>query len=231
MNAPDVSSVGGVATQPLRMGSRRSDRALLLLYHARAEAEDVGRDPWDFAEEIRSLRHHGLSNADLRWLVLNGLLEHGREVNDGNEDHRSFQRDESISFSSKTCFVLTGQGVWYVSRFLKRPESDASMVPQTPSWDLQSRELRVGSILVKRFKVPAFNQQAVLSAFQEEDWPASISDPLPVVPGIVPKVRLHDTINSLNRNQKRKLLHFRGSACGEGIRWERTSECQVPLEA
>lgn len=228
MNAPDFGSAGTqTATKPPPMRSQRSDEALLMLYHARAEAEDVGRDPWEFAEEIRSLRRHGLSNADLRWLVLNGMLEHGREVNGDDEGSRQFERDDGISFSSKTCFVLTGQGVWYVSRFLDGPESESTLAPQTPTWDGQSRELRVGVILVKRFKVPALNQQTVLSAFEEEEWPASISDPLPVVDGIVPKVRLHDTINSLNRNQKRKLLHFRGSSCGEGIRWERTSACNV----
>jgi hypothetical protein len=34
------------------------------------------------------------------------------------------------------------------------------------------------------------------------------------------KRRLHDTINSLNRNQKQNLLRFTGDGSGQGIRWE-----------
>ena len=33
------------------------------------------------------------------------------------------------------------------------------------------------------------------------------------------KRRLHDTINSLNRNQKHALIRFLGDGKGEGVRW------------
>jgi hypothetical protein len=39
-------------------------------------------------------------------------------------------------------------------------------------------------------------------------------------PDVEPKRRLHDTINSLNRNQKNQLLRFFGDGSGTGIRWE-----------
>jgi len=38
------------------------------------------------------------------------------------------------------------------------------------------------------------------------------------------KRRLHDTINSLNRNQKQSLIRFLGDGKGEGIRWEFSSD-------
>jgi len=63
-------------------------------------------------------------------------------------------------------------------------------------------------------------QEVILMAFEEEHWPPRIDDPLPVHPDLIPKRRLHDTIKSLNRNQKTCLIRFRGDGTGEGIRWE-----------
>jgi hypothetical protein len=89
-----------------------------------------------------------------------------------------------------------------------------------PFWDRDRQELRVGPRVVKQFKVPAPNQEVILAAFHEEDWPARIDDPLPPRPEMEPKRRLHDTINSLNRNQKAELVRFLGDGSGEGVRWE-----------
>lgn len=47
-----------------------------------------------------------------------------------------------------------------------------------------------------------------------------IDDPLPPVFDIEPKRRLHDTIKSLNRHQKNRLIRFKGDGTGQGIRWE-----------
>ena len=92
-----------------------------------------------------------------------------------------------------------------------------------PSWDRERRELRMGRILIKRFCVPAENQEIVLSAFQEEAWPAHIDDPLPPAAEIEPKRRLHATIQRLNCNQKVRLLNFHGDGYGRGLCWERVS--------
>ena len=78
----------------------------------------------------------------------------------------------------------------------------------------------MGGIVVKQFKVPALNQERILAAFEEEGWPVHIDDPLPPHPEQDPKRRLHDTINSLNRNQKKPLIQFLGNGNGQGIRWE-----------
>jgi hypothetical protein len=63
-------------------------------------------------------------------------------------------------------------------------------------------------------------QEAILMALEEEHWPPRIDDPLPGHPNHLPKRRLHDTIKSLNRNQKNNLIRFMGDGTGEGIRWE-----------
>jgi hypothetical protein len=89
-----------------------------------------------------------------------------------------------------------------------------------PTWDRDLQQLRLGNVIVKQFKVPAANQEAILAAFQEEDWPVRIDDPLSPKSDQDPKRRLHDTINSLNRNRRRPLLRFVGDGSGQGVRWE-----------
>jgi hypothetical protein len=95
-----------------------------------------------------------------------------------------------------------------------------STLAMSPTWDRDRQQLRVGKLIVKEFKVPASNQEAILAAFQEENWPPRIDDPLSPVPDQDPKRRLHDTINSLNRNQKQSLIRFLGDGSGQGVRWE-----------
>jgi hypothetical protein len=90
----------------------------------------------------------------------------------------------------------------------------------SPEWDKTLRELSVGKVLIKRFKVPSPNQELILDAFQEEGWPVCIDDPLPPVPELDSKQRLHDTIDRLNRSQINRRLRFRGNGNGRGIRWE-----------
>ncbi len=89
-----------------------------------------------------------------------------------------------------------------------------------PAWEARRRELRVGDWLVKKFLVPAENQELVLSAFEEEGWPAYIDDPLPMKSEIVPKRRLHNVICRLNGSQLAPILRFHGNGKGEGIGWQ-----------
>jgi hypothetical protein len=93
-----------------------------------------------------------------------------------------------------------------------------------PNWDSGSRTFLVGERLIKRFRVPSPNQEAVLDAFQEEGWPASIVDPLPPVGDQQPKSRLRDTIKCLNNNQAAPLIRFRGDGTGQRVLWELVPE-------
>jgi hypothetical protein len=195
-------------------------------------AQDVGCDLWDFALEVRELRAAELTNSDLRWLVCKGYAEHAREVTLPGEDCRSFRRVKGLTFTKRTCFVLTKRGVSFLRQLRetagavtqKRREEVASRVmakvpDAVPHWDSDLQELRVNGEVVKQFKVPAPNQEIILAAFEEEGWPPRIDDPLPPNAEQDPKRRLHDTINSLNRNHKVELIRFLGDGSGQGIRW------------
>ena len=87
----------------LRLGLAELLRAL---DYARA----AKRDLWDFAVEIATLRALGLAESDFRWLVCLGYVEHAREVTKLEEDGRQFLPLGELSFSKRTCFILTDRG-------------------------------------------------------------------------------------------------------------------------
>ena len=89
-----------------------------------------------------------------------------------------------------------------------------------PHWLPKRRELSLDGTVIKRFRVPARNQEVILSTFEEDGWPEQIDDPLPVTGGFDPKTRLHHAINRLNRAQENALLRFHGNGCGTGVFWK-----------
>jgi hypothetical protein len=247
---PHTAAVRGDCRIPAvdRRLPRSTQRAISRLLKASNYAGDTGRSPWEFAVTIGELRRDGVAENELRWLVCRGYIEHADEVmTTGNE--RAFNRHVSLRFGKRSAFVITSAGVAFSCEFLKgfthsegrdvidTSSSDADLqhaqVQQAanlglngntyPKWDRDRRELRIGGKLVKVFKLPSPMQEAILMAFEEEHWPPRIDDPLPNHPDHLPKRRLHDTIKSLNRNQKNSLIRFMGDGTGEGIRWE-----QVP---
>jgi hypothetical protein len=88
-----------------------------------------------------------------------------------------------------------------------------------PHWNSDLRVVTYNNQIVKQFKLPSPNQTAILAAFEEEGWPTRIDDPLPPRSDLDPKQRLHDAIRSINRNQRHRLLCFRGDGTGRGIIW------------
>jgi hypothetical protein len=89
-----------------------------------------------------------------------------------------------------------------------------------PIWRSDLHELHFNGTVVKRFKLPARNQELILAAFEEEGWPARIDDPLPPNGDLDPRQRLRNTIVTLNRHQLAPLLHFRCDGTGCGVQWE-----------
>jgi hypothetical protein len=225
-------------------------RAIYRLRTAKNYAEDTGRNAWEFAVTIGELRRDGVGENELRWLVCRGYVEHATENITTSGSERTFDRHVNLRFCKETAFVLTSAGVTFSDEFLKgtarpdvnadtngqmKPSSGQSQQPHSrllqdssstsngnivPKWDRDRRELRLGGQLVKVLKLPSPMQEAILMAFEEEHWPPRIDDPLPGDPDLLPKRRLHDTIKSLNRNQKSCLIRFIGDGTGEGIRWE-----------
>ncbi len=209
--------------------------AIEVLLEASGYACGTTGDIWEFAVEIQQLRKLGLASNDLRYLVRKGLVDHAREMTIVGQDGRKFQQTGDLTFTKRTCFVLTSSGVAAAREALATslgsngPPPVASTAPDAPApttdvvipkWDPERRELRVDGRVVKRFKWHAENQERVLAAFDEEGWPFRIDDPLPPHEEQDSKRRLSDTIKCLNRKQADELVHFRGDGSGEGVVWE-----------
>jgi hypothetical protein len=221
------------------MPPQRFTPALALLLQSHDYARDLDCDRWDLAVEANCLREAGLTNSDLRWLLAKGFLAQAVEIvppPDGRR--RAFLPLGSLVLDARSCFLLTSEGLTFARA---AREGEATSPPTTnagqgcrlattahgnddrlpiPSWDKDRRVLQFRGQIVKQFKVPAANQEIILAVFEEENWAHRIDDPLPAHDGIEPKRRLHDAINSLNRNQRGPLLHFLGDGKGQGICWE-----------
>ncbi|PQO41050.1 hypothetical protein C5Y97_03545 [Blastopirellula marina] len=209
---------------------RRTVEELILAFEY---AADTKSNVWDFAVSIQQLRRLGATETDLRWLIRKGIVVHGREVTVRGDNGREFRSTGNLTFSRRTCFVLTEAGRKNVNSeydpFVQAnvPKSNHCQPPGTvpnscvPRWEADLRKLLFDQQLVKRFKWPAVNQEMVLCAFQEEGWPERIDDPLPPQAEQDPKRRLADTIKCLNRKQENHLIHFHGDGTGQGIVWER----------
>jgi hypothetical protein len=247
-NEDNVSPVVMGKNTVLQHIFKRGHAALEMLYEAAVYAQDVNHSIWDFSLEISLLREGGLAHSDLRWLLCKGLLDQAGEIGSGDSQTRRFHPKGSLSFSRSSCFVLTEAGQSFVRQSLsgilassdegislplnsvKPFQAEADSLRIKPFWDRDRQELRVGAQIVKQFKVPAPNQEIVLAAFHEENWPVRIDDPLPPRADLEPKRRLHDTINSLNRNQKSELMRFLGDGSGQGVRWEFGMRSQMPVQ-
>jgi hypothetical protein len=211
------------------------------LWQACTLAEEVDRDIWEFAIERTESHSAGVSNSDLRWMICQGLIEHAYEVRDHSQHIRQFTKGIDLCLEDRSCFVLTEEGKLLASELVSHAAPSpaingrtggngrldiarglgiASVLSPSPTWDCARHQLCAGQAIVKEYKLPSPNQETILATFHEEGWPPRIDDPLPRHPDLDPKRRLHDTIKSLNRNQRRRLIRFMGDGTGEGVRWE-----------
>jgi hypothetical protein len=208
--------------------------AARLLLEAREHARAFHASAWEFAVEIDELRACALTTTDLRWLICHGYVRHAVETTRPERRRRAFRRATNLMFTPRACFVLTEAGTRLARAAAGTAREPAARRPargeplgsprlhaRMPRWDAGRRELRVGPVTVKKFRVPAPNQEVILASFQEERWPHRIDDPLPPHgPAEHAPTRLHDTINRLNRSQKNRLIHFSGDGSGRGVCWD-----------
>lgn len=228
----------------LKQSGSDAPAGLLTLMDAYEYARDADRSQMDFAVEANLLKTQGLTDCDLRWLICRCFVIHGIETTLPTHSQRQFHLEDSLHFTANSCLALTPAGFTEFRHLVVRASFDppagdsSSATPLSkssrtesqsvappgnrpiPSWCSDRRELVLAGRLVKRFRVPSPNQEAVLAAFQEEAWPIRIDDPLPFHCDIVPKRRLQDTIKSLNRNQKSAFIRFQGDGSGEGVIWQ-----------
>lgn len=159
----------------------------------------------------------------LRVLIVEGILVHLNEVALSRNGERRVVPKDSLAINSRSCFLLSHTwqsrlGPWF-SDNNHSVTSHAGGQRCKPVWDLHLRKLTFQDRLIKHFRCPAQNQEAILCAFQEEGWPERICDPLPPIEACESKQRLHDAIRGLNRNQASRLLRFGGDGTGEGVVW------------
>jgi hypothetical protein len=209
---------------PISTGIRA---ALALLQHARECAKDARAPRWDFALEIGQLYAAGLTITDLRWMVAKDFVEHANETSVHGNKHRSFTPGRGLNFRPTTCVLLTAKGAALAAQENaaspdEKPAANGKSHPRAclqPRWDPARRELSLGRRMVKRFHVPARNQELILSAFQDRDWPESIDDPLTGEIDIDPRTRLNDAIYRLNRKQLACLIRFHVNGNGRSVHW------------
>jgi len=190
-----------------------------------------------------------MTGSDLRWMVAKNFAAHGLEMSSYQDANRSFRRSNGYSFNNDACLILTRSGAAFAEHVLRgsgrSPQATLSALAAVvnrssalagswqpavtstraktdvkPRWDAVRRELSLAGLIVKRFRVPARNQETILSVFEEEGWAEHIQDPLPVTHDIDAPTRLHDAINRLNRCQINPLLRFHGDGKGTGVFWE-----------
>ena len=203
----------------------------------------AGDDVWQWAVPAEELFLNGLVTPDLQWLIHEDLARHGREITVAGDERRTFRNHSLPLIHSESSIVLTERGASLVRTALENcrgareplptacppaardevPVPDATSVELGAGaihWDVVHRELRCDGQLVKHFCVPAGNQERILCAFQEQDWPARVDDPLPRNLNLEPHRRLQATIKSLNRNQVNALVCFYGNGTGTMVCWE-----------
>lgn len=200
--------------------------ALRLLLDAYTEARKLGATAWEFAVELEALTSSGVSGTDLRCLIRQGLVEHRHECTRRGSRVRRFTMPRGARLEPGSCFVLRPAGAQAARRMIRRNAGPAlngvshlHKADGRPLWDADRRELRHGGLVVKRFRQPAKNQEAVLAAFQEDGWPARIDNPLAGTDETEGVKRLHDAVRKLNQ-QPQRLLRFSSDGRGEGVLWE-----------
>ncbi len=216
--------------------------ALETLLRASTYADECRADRWQFAIDLPELLSRGATLTDIRWLIHRGFVLHGKETTVPGDAQRSFRPLPATAIPADAHVVLSPAGAKEIEAEIRGlaaklpgevtgklpPELDSSVdlapavepVQAIPQWDPSRRELRYQGQVIKRYRVPAANQELILTAFQEEGWPHCIDDPLPQDGEVDPKQRLQATIKSLNRNQLVRLIRFHGNGNGLQVYWE-----------
>jgi hypothetical protein len=191
---------------------------LAVLARARSYSQVAHKAPSDFAVERNRLKEAGLDDTDLRLLLSLGYVEVYEEPARDGPAGPGTHAGGRLSFTASTCFTLTESGAAHFGKLLPAGSLPENASP-TPHFDRESRELRVGDRLVKRFRQPASCQETILRAFDEKGWPRVMPDPLPPEKGRCAQRRLHDTVNNLNRNQRQALIRFYVTGNGRRVGW------------
>jgi hypothetical protein len=123
--------------------------------------------------------------------------------------------DEGEACAKKVGRTRAGKDNQLFSLFLKLMRGNGLV----PHYDKKSRTLYWGRHAIKHFEQPAASQELILVAAEEQGWREWMDDPLPPRQHGSPKIRLHETIQDLNRYQTSHLIRFK-SERGTRFSWE-----------
>lgn len=206
------------------MGASRSDAAsvgklrafggdvaaLVILYQAWEQAEEAGVDVRRYAVPLGRMDAAGIPHDGLIRLLRAGLIRHAG---------RGTPRRSDPELAPESRFVLTSAGARLFEGADSAGPPDWIDPTLTPVWHPRGRELSAGGWPVKRFRTLVGPQKTVLDAFQEENWPRHIDDPLPPSTGRDHSQRLRDTVRFLNDHQIVPLIRFASDGRGTGFYW------------
>lgn len=199
---------------------------------ARRKAQDQGMDSSQSPLPFSHLQEEGVRDLFLVLMLYHGHVEQFRPAAKLDNGRLLLEPTKSLRLLSGSFFTLTEAGEAFANTLLavSRTPVDANALRATwedycpprlaPHFERESRVLRWGCQVLKRFRQPSANQELILLAAEELKWPEWFDDPLPRRPGTNPKVRLHNTIKDLNRRQTPHLVHFKGDGTGTRLGWE-----------
>jgi hypothetical protein len=204
----------------------RLTNTIATLVEAQADANEFKADKWEFALSVHSLYRSGLNEADLRWMISTGLVEHAVEKTNPDAEKRSFMPTPGCLLTDHSCFVLTQAGCALAENLSMRqlpgriPPVETGKKIVRPHWNFHERELTLGGELVKRFRTPARCQEIILNGFQRTKWLKRIDNPLPRDTDVDPSQQVRDAVRRLNSNQQDfQKISFTRDGTGNGICW------------
>jgi hypothetical protein len=163
------------------------------------------------------------------WMYFQGHIEHLRFDRRTHGGTKRWSLVNSALFDKSSALALTARGATFAAEFLsvsltgneteKRTARDTLITGRlTPRY--KKNEFSWGCHLLKHFTQQALSQRLLLEAFEEDGWSDRNDNPFTGGGSVKPKARLHDTIQSLNHYQKKKLIRFYGDGTGQAVGWE-----------
>jgi hypothetical protein len=208
-------------------GFRSRDRdALQILLDAYHQAWP--KRVWQYAVRLDELLQVGLTEADLRRLVDQQLVEYRVEITKPRSKRRHFETWDNLSIPEGSCFVLTEPGAAAAAALMpggkqadSTPDACESGRPTSrahPRWD--GRRLWWETEIIKEFRRIAPDQGSVLEQFQRQGWKKRLDiSQTPAGERGGPLAQwIRDTVRNLNRGLKRIKFHADGSK--HGMVWE-----------
>src|SRR5205814_2081093 len=137
----------------VRPGSQAHTQAALRLLWEAHQQVCPGEDLWQFAVRLTELRAAGVTEADLRRLVHDGLAEYRVEVTQSRSRRRQLRRWRSLAIPEGSCFALTDAGAGTASAILSADmaagrrrvkEGRRQTRSNRPRWDRPARKFYWG---------------------------------------------------------------------------------------